>query len=198
MRDMKKTTITIIVVVSIAILVGSLYGIIQIKKASAQESSNTGQSSVPVTHNILPETSNHATTLTPIHVTTTHHNITAASLNNGKLGPLVAKPTMPTVASAANAEGSRLVTTHINGLEVRNDLPSFDPKTQRCEGTTYALRHTSETGYLGCEGTIILQMVREGKNIPLNNNPTNPQATEKLPQLPASHNQLRCEGNRCI
>jgi flagellar basal body-associated protein FliL len=106
MRDMEKTTITIIVVISIAILVGSLYGIIQIKKASAQESSNTGQSSVPVTHNILPETSNHATTLTPIHVTTTHHNVTAANLNNGKLGAVAAKPTINTVTSGANAANS--------------------------------------------------------------------------------------------
>jgi hypothetical protein len=36
MRDMEKTTITILVVVTIAILVGSVYGIGQIKKASAQ------------------------------------------------------------------------------------------------------------------------------------------------------------------
>ncbi|MGC2571651.1 MAG: hypothetical protein WA364_09075 [Candidatus Nitrosopolaris sp.] len=42
---------------------------------AAQESSNTGQSSITVT----PETSNHATTLTPIHVTTTHNNITATN-----------------------------------------------------------------------------------------------------------------------
>jgi hypothetical protein len=36
MGDMEKTTITILVVVSIAILVGSVCGIIQINKASAQ------------------------------------------------------------------------------------------------------------------------------------------------------------------
>jgi hypothetical protein len=38
---MEKTTITILVVVSIAILVGSVYGINQIKKASAQGSDCT-------------------------------------------------------------------------------------------------------------------------------------------------------------
>jgi hypothetical protein len=56
-----------------------------------------------------------------------------------------------------------------------------------------ALRHTSETGHLGCEGTIILQMVREGKNIPLNNNPQTEAAQNQLPASHFTHLLPSCE-----
>jgi hypothetical protein len=140
-----------------------------------QEVRDSRYSSVPVTHNIIPETSNHATTLTPIHVTTTHHNITAANLNNGMLGPLVGKPTMSKIASGANAGGSRLVTSSTptpaallekqhrdQALRVfkRDGYTLFDPKKEKCEGKNQSYQGIIQgqgwsRSYLGCSGKVI-------------------------------------------
>jgi hypothetical protein len=78
---------------------------------AAQESSNTGNAAQESGNTTSSVPVRPAITLTPT-LTTTHH-ITATNQqlsNNGKLGAIAAKSTTHTVASAANAEGSRLVT----------------------------------------------------------------------------------------
>jgi hypothetical protein len=118
---------------------------------AAQESNITGQSSIPVTHDMFKDLLHSPSS--PIQVTTTHHNITATSLNNGMLGAhhkitassfkgfvgamLLSKSMEDTkVGSAANAKGSRLVTPPSPPSPPK--LPDlrleFNPKTQDCKG----------------------------------------------------------------
>jgi hypothetical protein len=81
------------------------------------------------------------------------------------LGPLAAKPTMHTLASAANAEGSRLADPaalveqkRAEGLRLMSmsNATPFDPKKEKCEGNEIGYESKAANVHIfGCRGKVI-------------------------------------------